>query len=1149
MYKKGAECSFFYVQKLNFVLSLPLPVYISAVLPRILTRLCPMKSPLALFCFRFFLLLGLLTTWSCENNNLKNSDVNQASDLTFAGQLKNRGSYDSAILFFRKANDKNLKLNQYTEWIKGVSGLIDCFRAKGDLDEAMRLTEQAQVIAMAKIDTTGNLYNGLIHKKALLFSDKRQFQQASALFNRNINIYKTRSATTDTGLALSYNGMGTVYLLQNRFDDALGEYQKALDTYEKSKYTRNSNYASSLQNIGIVFSMTGNYENAEQYFLKSLKVNQEVLLPNDPKLASFYLNMGRFYQIVRNDSKALEYMKRAENFYVSQNQSNSILAGSLFLNMGVIYIYNADYEKAQSYLDKSLEIILTKAPENLADILTLYLNMGFIAEKKGEFALAKKYYLKGLSTGEKLPNSVKVLRGLANVSYKMSDKTNADIYYKLALQKSIAMYGEEHPETSLTYLRYGDFLSDIGDRQALLYLNKSLDLYKKSFGKVNIDVSTAYNYIGRYYYRVKNYSTAITYFQLSLVAGFPGFTSHNVADNPEISKVNLNENLLNPLSYKATALLLLYQSDTSRIDLLKNSVASFNLSLKMIEMLRSTYQDEDSKLFISGNEKSTFSNALFAQVKIYHKTKNPDALDESFNLSEKGKSAVLLSHLRDKEAKNLGRIPENLLAQDASLKSEIYFYNKQIHDQKLTVKPDEAKIKMWNSRVFDLSRKQDELIRTVEKNYPIYYNLKYDNSVISLGEIQKKLSPKQAIVEFTLADSTIYAFAITSGNRQLLTTSWDTSFANNLRVLRTQLMGKEFNNYSADDFKAFVKASNNLYKKLLLPLQPLIKGKELIIIPDGELGYLSFDILLTSLPDTAKPAYKKLPYLIKESAITYAPSATTFFDELNRKSTRNNGKILAFGPDYGPENATLDQRDESGKLLRNSLPNLTNTPEEIKSLKNYFKVKAFLGKDATETAFKKNASDYRVLHLAMHTIINNENPLYSKLVFFKSKSDTIDDGMFNASELINMELHADMAVLSACNTGSGKMSKGEGIMSLSRDFFYAGVPGIIMTAWAVEDRSGVKLMENFYKYIARGIPRHEALRLAKIEYLENCDNLTSHPHYWAAYMNVGDISPLKGFGKKTTPLLVYGSAVSLLAIALLILFRMRKKRNTGGPVS
>jgi len=1108
-----------------------------------------MKSPLALFCFRFLLLASFFAMWACNKNSPESSMVKGESYLSQADQLKARGSYDSAIQFYSKASDYNLSLKHYAEWGESESGRIDCFRSKGDLDKAMRLTDQALQIARKKVDTTDGLYNNLIHKKALLFSDKRQFEQATVLYARNIKTYLSKPAIPDTGLALSYNGMGTVYLQQNKFDEALNEYQKALATYEKSKHTRNSNYASTLQNIGIVYSMTGNYEKAEEYFLKSLKVNQDVLQPNDPKLASFYVNMGRFYQIVRNDAKALEYLNRAEDFYTSQDQSNSINAGLLFLNMGIIYIYTADYEKAQSYLDKSLEIISVKTPDNQEALLTIFLNMGFIAEKKGEYTIAKDYYLKGLSIGEKLPNSVKVLRGLANVSYKMSDKTSAKLYYEKALQKSIEIYGEQHPETALTYLRYGDFLSDIGEKKALLYLNKSLDLYKKSFGNISIDVSTAYNYIGRSYYRAKNYGFALNFFQHSLIAGSPGFTNPNIAKNPSISKDNLNNILLNSLTYKAMALLMLYKSDTTRVDYLKNSTACFSICLNMIDMFRSTYQDENSKLFLSGNEKSTFSNALLAQVKLYNKTKSPADLEQAFSLSEKGKSAVLLSHLRNKEAQNIGRIPEDLLAQDASLKSEIYFYNKQVHDQKLSQTPDEAKIKLWNSRLFDLSHKQDELIKSIEKNYPVYYNLKYDNSVISIDEIQKKLTPRQAIVEFTLSDSILYTFAVTKNNKQLFTASIDTSFFNNLQTLRTELSGKEFNNYSGTDFKVFVEASYSLYRSLLLPIESAIKGKDLIIIPDGELGYLSFDVLLTQMPDTTKNLYGKLPYLIKESALSYAPSVTTFFDELNKKGADNNGRILAFGPDYGPDNTALDQKDENGKLFRNSLPVLANIQDEINSLKKYFNVKVFLGENATETAFKKNAADYKVLHLAMHTIINNENPLYSKLIFFKPKGDTLDDGMLNASELINMELHADMAVLSACNTGSGKMRKGEGIMSLSRDFFYAGVPGIIMTAWAVEDRSGVKLMENFYKYIAQGKPRHEALRMAKIEYLENCDKLTAHPHYWASYMNVGDISPLEGFSKKSTPLSIYIAAASLFAIALLVLIRLLKKQHSTRPDS
>ena len=307
-----------------------------------------MKRPPALFCLRFLLFSLLVVLVACNTSVKDSSQKQHLSDQVFAEQLKNRGSYDSAIIFFRKSVDYNLKNKQYTTWVESISGMIDCFRAKGDLDQAMQITDQSLALAVTKIDTTGNLYNGLIHKKALLYSDKRQFAEASTLFNRNIRTYLNRSSVPDTGLALSYNGMGTVFLYQNRFEEAQGQYQKAIETYQQANRVKSSNYASSLQNIGIVYSMTSNYEKAEQYFLKSLKVNQEVLQPNDPKLASLYLNMGRFYQLIRNDVKAIEYLRKAENFYISQNQSNTILAGSLFLNMGVTYIYTADYEKAQS---------------------------------------------------------------------------------------------------------------------------------------------------------------------------------------------------------------------------------------------------------------------------------------------------------------------------------------------------------------------------------------------------------------------------------------------------------------------------------------------------------------------------------------------------------------------------------------------------------------------------------------------------------------------------------------------------------------------------------------------------------------------------------------------------------------------------------
>jgi CHAT domain-containing protein len=107
-----------------------------------------------------------------------------------------------------------------------------------------------------------------------------------------------------------------------------------------------------------------------------------------------------------------------------------------------------------------------------------------------------------------------------------------------------------------------------------------------------------------------------------------------------------------------------------------------------------------------------------------------------------------------------------------------------------------------------------------------------------------------------------------------------------------------------------------------------------------------------------------------------------------------------------------------------------------------------------------------------------------------------------------MKLNAQMAVLSSCNSGLGKMHKGEGMMSLARGFIYAGCPSIIMTLWQVADKSSSELMTSFYKYLKRGKSKQEAMRLAKIDYLEVADDLTSNPYFWSGFVVLGDGSPI-----------------------------------------
>jgi CHAT domain-containing protein len=1055
----------------------------------------------------------------CNSGVKKNSSGKPVNDLAMAESMKLRDSYDSAITCYRRYSDQNFKSASWDEWCRGINGMVDCYRSKGELDTAMKTLNVADSLARNKISVRSAVYANLAHKQAILLADKRDYRNSIKGFLLTVSLRQNLKLNRDTALALSYNGLGTDYLYLGRYDTALSYYELAARNYEALGLKNTSDYAMFCQNSGIVYALTGDYKEAQEHFELSLSIYKAILEKNDMKLALVYLNLGRFFSLTGNDEKALELFTQSEDIIKLKDKKSDKLA-PLYINIGTLYINKANYEKALSYNNKALALIQANPNAAQSDLVTIYLNLGFIFEKKGDLSAANKYYLTGLQKGDKFQNTIKILRGLANVNMLLDKKADARAYYEQSLATTIELYGPDNPETALTYFKYGEFCSISGDQQkALGYLEKGLSIYKLVYGEKSRDVGYAYYQLAFYYQRIKDYKKALENFQSALIASFNTFNDKNPLKNPVPDKGDLNYYQLNIISAKANAFYELFKQEPSKQEYLQASASTYSLAIEILELIRSTYQEEDSKLMIAGNEKNTVTNAIRTQIDLYQLTNNKEALEKAFSYAEKGKSSVLMSYLRDMEAKDLGKIPDNLRGLDNKLKTDIAFYNKLIFDESSKKSANQSKLNLWNNTIFELSRQHDSLISVIEKQYPAYYNLKYDNSVITLSATSRNLSERQAILEYTLADSSLFLFVITNKEQKLFVTSLDKSFFNNITTVREMLTGKSFNNYSPVDFLAFTSASHELYKTLLEPARSLVKGKDLIIIPDAELGYLSFDILLTEPLKPKAKGYRGLPYLIKDAPISYAPSATALYEGFKNPVVPKNHKVLAFAPSYDNIKGVKFKDMVRGQTYPDYLMPIPGAQIEVKNLRKIFSSKVFDGEDATEANFKKNAGNYSILHLAMHTLINNNNPLYSKLVFIHN-SDNSEDGLLNTSELFGMQLNADLAVLSACNTGTGKLERGEGIMSLSRGFFYAGVPSIIMTSWAVEDNSGVDLMTSFYKYLADGKAKNEALRLAKLDYLSSSDQLKSHPHFWAAYMNIGDISPVRGL-RPPTPQYLY----------------------------
>lgn len=1034
---------------------------------------------------------------SVANHQLK------TTDLIIADSLFNKALYDSAYVYYKKASEEFEKLGKKKELIKTLLKIADLRRYQGNLDEAVAIVDRTEkLIGSEKTDITKSLAD-VWHKKGLLLIDKGNFDTAITLLNQSIR-YKVRFlGLRDTSLSLNYNGLGTAYFYKGDYDNALKNYTLAYELAFKKVNPEDADLAMFLQNIGIIDAQKGEYEKAEAAFMRSLKINEKLLKGDDPELSMINLNVGRLKALLNKDSEALTYYNKAEDILLKKSEPGHPYFIYIYSNKGQAYVHVADYEKALIYFNKALALANASLDKKHPQILSLNMNIGYVYEKKKEYANALKYYLASIPDNNENASLIKTYSNLASLYNSMNDRIKADVYYVKALNMAEKILGPEHPETALLYTRYGYFLLfDPVKNDEINYFNKALAISLKHYGNKSREVSNIYTNIGNYYFIHNETRKSLNFYQKAIIAIVKNFNSQNVYSNPEIKDAEPELYLVNALNGKAEALAVMGGSKN-----LIQSLNTYKLAVKVIDKARTAFQDEESKLMIADVSKSTFQKTVGIASELYKTTKDLKYLSDAFEYCDKSKSAVLISSMQDMEAQHFGKIPNEILGLEKQLKLNISTFRRFIYEEKQKAEPDIKKINGWESRVFEFTVRYDSLTVVLENKYPEYFKFKYSEPVVSMDKIQHSLESDNLLIEYMLSDSVLYTFAINNKTFKLYTQPIDSSFYHDIRSIVSATNNNSMFNANEKDFISYGKAASHLYNKLVKPVSKDFKEKRFIIIPDGEISYISFDLLLTGMPDTSFMDFRKLPYLIRDKVISYSTSAILQFSGFRQHERKPIRNILAMAPGY--ENLTDTTKtaftDENGNKLY-LLP-IPGVEKEMQGIKNSMFAKKITGSSATEQRFKEEVGKYNILHLAMHSIINNNQPMLSKLVFYQN-NDTVEDGMLNTYELFSMDLNAGLAVLSACNTGSGKLLKGEGVMNLARGFIYAGVPCIVMTMWSVDDESSARIVKKFYEYLEDGMPKDEALRQAKLDLLNEGDPLRSHPFYWAAYVNIGDNSPM-----------------------------------------
>jgi CHAT domain-containing protein len=522
-------------------------------------------------------------------------------------------------------------------------------------------------------------------------------------------------------------------------------------------------------------------------------------------------------------------------------------------------------------------------------------------------------------------------------------------------------------------------------------------------------------------------------------------------------------------------------------------------AFQTLDSMRYTYQSAASRIQQAELNFHLFESALNTSFE-------RQDLENSFWVAEKSKASALLDNQRDDLARRIAGLPDSLLHRESSLKSQIAELEKTVYE-----KPSGSEKTNAEAALFEKKQSLNTLLQNFEKNYPLYFKFKYNTTLADAKQLQANLPPATAMLEYFVGDSSIFIFSITAQHLQLQRIAKPKDFEPTIQNLRQALTSAELR-FLKKDFVAFSLAANKLYQDLLAaPLALLPQGiQHLIIVPDGSLNYVPFEVLGKN---AGSNDFKTYPYLLKNFNISYATSANLWLEQIKPKGSQrlqNSALELfaGFAPSYNSSDtlSSINSRTRS-LLVRDEQYEIPGAALEVQEIARLLNGKTWLGEAATKSQFRQQAPRFQVLHLAMHSIMDDVNPLFSRLLFTQ-KQHEIEGNELYANDLYNMRLPTEMVVLSACNTGNGKLRRGEGVMSLSRAFTYTGVPSTVMSLWKAPDESTRTLMLTFYQNLKMGMNKDVALQKAKLSQLASSDASSTNPFFWAGFVASGDMRPL-----------------------------------------
>ncbi|MFK7921214.1 MAG: CHAT domain-containing protein [Bacteroidia bacterium] len=918
------------------------------------------------------------------------------------------------------------------------------YRAAGKLEQMMGYSEQALTWAQVRADTINIAI--IFRSMAGMANRFGEINKADSLYKLAVNLLETYSQSDLKSLMMAHGDYSGLLLRRGFFREALVYAQLSLQEAEEYAGQQHPSYADGLIEIGNCYMAIRDFSMAKSYLFRSLDIFLQAVGENHTRVADIYTKLSKIYFAQLEQEQGFEYQERAVRIREKVLGKNNRYTVNHYGNLGWAYLEMGRYEESMAVYEKTIAMSLSFKPVNQYAVAYMENNLGRSYEKLDRFDEAEATHKRALMRKQAIfePNHIQIAISVIHLAY---------------LQQ-----------------RKGDF------EQAKQLFDEAVNMTASFVPFDSIYHAESLLAVVQWAYASKDYRLGTQYLQQAEAL-------------LQANSLSILQERLKLRELQVKTFLALGE--------LENALAKIALADQEIAEVLPRLQERKGRLELKKIAHFLYLKGVSSCYQLYQKTQAQSWLTQAFKYAESAKATVLYQEMHELALEQKGLLPPHIAQFESDIRSRDHFLNEQLLELQNLREQDVEEVARVKSALLRTRIQTDSLFNVLENQYPQYYQLRVKTPRLGLAFIQSQLADNQSLLEYLVDEDQVWVFVIGADKVDLVPLRGTLDLAPLVDQLRISVSATS---QEAASHQKYLSAANELYNLLVKPITVNIKS-EVILIPDDILSYLPFECLL-SQPADPREATHQLAFWLKDKTISYAYSASLWAQGRKKRRFAPKG-LLAVAPIF------KDTQNEIASSRGDYLGPLMASRSEAKSVAQIWQGETLLDSMASVQNFAAVASQYQIIHLATHGKILDDVAGRTFLAFYGS-DDTLRLGerlypqvqALYLADLFSLRLHSDLVVLSACETGLGKLYKGEGVASLARGFTYAGAGSILNTLWSVSDEGSKMLMERFYYHLNQSHSRSAALRLAKLDLIETRPEF-SKPFYWAGYILVGDERVIK----------------------------------------